>query len=163
MDGISKALNTSFEQDQVEAPKKVSTISKHVKPVDEEGRVVLENKEYLKLQLMISIENTQNTIRMIEEQLARPPISIGLVKSLAEMNMSLHGYIMALSKIDFDAANVELAQKKIDSIDRRSNVGSTTNNVIFLDSKSLDKMLEDAKSSSKLKAIDADFEVDNIK
>jgi glycerol-3-phosphate responsive antiterminator len=59
--------------------------------------------------------------------------------------------------------NLEMKQRKQESIDTRKEGSKTTNNVFLLDSKMLDKMIGNAKANNMLDAIEVDFKEDDIK
>ena len=86
MNGISKALDVDFEKTTPDLPKKERVVS-----TNKTEKVALENKEYLKLHLMESIESTQETIRFLEEEMRRPPVHYKLVESITFMKQQLHG------------------------------------------------------------------------
>jgi glycerol-3-phosphate responsive antiterminator len=62
-----------------------------------------------------------------------------------------------------DVADLEMKQRKQESIDTRKEGSKTTNNVFLLDSKMLDKMIGNAKANNMLDAIEVDFKEDDIK
>lgn len=166
MDGISKALNTSFEMDKVsngisieEKVKGLETKSEKYKT----NRMVLEDKEFIRLELMELIASTQHIKRLIEDELQRPPLKSTLVESYAMLNKEIQGYLRELRQLNNDVIQVELNQIKVESNHQQKPGGSTTNNVFFLDAKALDKMVNDAKANSMLNAIEVDFKIDNIK
>lgn len=164
MKGISTILNTTFEET------KDLTISKDIKSINKkietysDNRMRIEDKEFLRNELMDLISSTKFTLQIIEDELKRPPIKSTLIEAFAMLTKEMRGYINELRQLNNDVIDVELKQRKQDNIDVRNNVtNNTTNNVYMFDSKSLDAMLDNAKKNNMLNAIDVDFKEDNIK
>jgi len=162
MDGISKALNTSFSSSVNEVSTKIKEIEKKSQNY-ENVRMVIEDKEYIRTELIELISSTQVIKKLVEEELQRPPIKASLIESYAMLNEKINGYLRELRQLNIDVVNAELSQRKIDSIHQRATGEKTTNNVFLLDASALDKMVSDAKANSMLNAIEVDFKIDNIK
>ena len=74
IDGISKALDTTMLTEDI--PKTIINIDKkinEVQSVTNNGYATLEDKEYLKLELMEMISSMQAIKRILEEQISKPP------------------------------------------------------------------------------------------
>lgn len=158
MDGISKALNTEFEMDVVPVPTK-----KEIAPIIDTGRLVIDDKEYMRLELMEAISSLQTMKTLIEEDLARPPRKASDVEAYTMVISQIKECVRELRQLGGDSSSLELNQRKLDkqvAAAMGGQIGTQINNTFFLDSKELSKMISDAKANNSLKEIDATFDVD---
>jgi hypothetical protein len=159
MKGISTILNTTFEETGV--------VEKEIKKLETKkethGRLTIEDKEFLRSELMDLISSTKFTLQLIEDELRRPPLKATLVEAHSMLNREMAGYLKELRMLNNDVADLEMKQRKQESIDTRKEGSKTTNNVFLLDSKMLDKMIGNAKANNMLDAIEVDFKEDDIK
>lgn len=158
-DGISKALNTTFETKVIE--KENEDIDKKISELKTKnnnlisGRLTIEDKEYLKIELMEAIESSQNIRRLLEDNISRPPIRSQDVEAYSMVLGQITVLLKELRQLNVDTVNTELSLRRMG--DGR-NSGNTTNNYLLLTSKDLDSMINKAKDNNQLKAIDATFD-----
>lgn len=157
MKGIATTLNTTFEETIVE-----KEIKQTKEKIENHRRLYIEDREFLRTELMDLISSTKYTLQIIEEELKRPPIKSTLIEAFAMLNKEMVSYVKELRLLNMVNVDVEMKQRKQDSIDTKRD-GSKTTNMYFLDSKSLDKMIGNAKANNMLDAIEVDFKEDNIK
>lgn len=164
IDGISRALDTSIITQDI--PKTIISIDKklnEVQAVTTNGYATLEDKEYLKLELMEMISSMQAIKRILEEQISRPPFKASELEAFSVFSEKILSAIKELRILNMDIINVNLAQKRLQQA-LEIKTGNTTNNiqnnVYMLDSKSLDNMIKNAEQNRRIDAIEVDFETD---
>lgn len=171
MDGIATALNTTFQMDVSKEIKEEKTLKAQLTEMDSkkkeiQKRLVVEDKELIKSELMEMLSSVQDIRRILEENLRRPPIKASDVETYSMVVGQITTLIRELRQLNMDVVNVEMNQRKMDyAIDRQTGniVNNTTNNVVLVSSKDLDAMINDAQEKSKLNEIDATFDVSVIK
>lgn len=165
IDGIAEALNTTFKTTDI--PKAVINIDKKINEVQQATNnqyVTLEDKEYLKLELMEMISSMQAMKRFLEEQLQKPPIKASEVESYSMLSEKILTAIKELRILNMDVINTNLAQKRLEQsyqIKTGNITNNIQNNVLMLDSKSLDEMIKNAENNRRIDSIDVDFEIDD--
>ena len=164
LDGISKALDTTMLTEDI--PKTIINIDKkinEVQSVTNNGYATLEDKEYLKLELMEMISSMQAIKRILEEQISKPPFRASELEAFSVFSEKILSAIKELRILNMDIINVNLAQKRLQQA-LEIKTGNTTNNiqnnVYMLDSKSLDNMIKNAEQNRRIDAIEVDFETD---
>lgn len=165
IDGIAEALNTTFKTADI--PKTIINIDKKINEVQQVTNnqyVTLEDKEYLKLELMEMISSMQAMKRFLEEQLQKPPIKASEVESYSMLSEKILTAIKELRILNMDVINTNIAQKRLDQsyqIKTGNITNNVQNNVYMLDSKSLDDMIKNAENNRRIDSIDVDFEIDD--
>ncbi len=164
IDGISKALDTSMIVEYI--PKTIINIDKkinEVQTVTANGYATLEDKEYLKMELMEMIQSLKYSQRFLEETFMKPGCKASEIESYSMLSEKLLTAIKELRILNMDIINVNLAQKRLQQA-LEIKTGNTTNNiqnnVYMLDSKSLDNMIKNAEQNRRIDAIEVDFETD---
>jgi hypothetical protein len=165
VDGISKALNTTYKTEDIK--KNLPVIKQTINEVAEVNknpdRLVLEDKIYLRDQLKTVIETMQASKSFLENEITRPPAHSGLIQAFSILCEQLVNAIKELRVLNMDIINTELAQRRLEQ-NYQIKTGNTTNNiqnnVYMLDSKSLDEMIKNAEQNRKIDMIDVDFEQD---
>lgn len=165
VDGISKALNTTYKTEDIK--KNLPVIKQTINEVAEVNknpdRLVLEDKIYLRDQLKTVIETMQASKSFLENEITRPPAHPSLIQSFSILCEQLVNAIKELRVLNMDIINTELAQRRLEQ-NYQIKTGNTTNNiqnnVYMLDSKSLDEMIKNAEQNRKIDMIDVDFEQD---
>jgi hypothetical protein len=164
IDGISKALNTSMIVEEI--PKTIINIDKKINEVQvatNNNYVTLEDKEYLKMELMEMISSMQAIKRILEEQISKPPFRSSELEAFSVFSEKLLNAIKELRVLNMDILNSTLAQKRLQQA-LEIKTGNTTNNIqnnlYMLDSKSLDNMIKNAEQNRRIDAIEVDFETD---
>lgn len=165
VDGISKALNTTYKTEDIK--KNLPVIKQTINEVAEVNknpdRLVLEDKIYLRDQLKTVIETMQASKSFLENEITRPPVHSGLIQAFSILCEQLVNAIKELRVLNMDIINTELAQRRLEQ-NYQIKTGNTTNNiqnnVYMLDSKSLDEMIKNAEQNRKIDMIDVDFEQD---
>ena len=165
VDGISKALNTTYKTEDMK--KNLPVIKQTINEVAEVNknpdRLVLEDKIYLRDQLKTVIETMQASKSFLENEITRPPAHSGLIQAFSILCEQLVNAIKELRVLNMDIINTELAQRRLEQ-NYQIKTGNTTNNiqnnVYMLDSKSLDEMIKNAEQNRKIDMIDVDFEQD---
>lgn len=165
VDGISKALNTTYKTEDIK--KNLPVIKQTINEVAEVNknpdRLVLEDKIYLRDQLKTVIETMQASKSFLENEITRPPAHSGLIQAFSILCEQLVNAIKGLRVLNMDIINTELAQRRLEQ-NYQIKTGNTTNNiqnnVYMLDSKSLDEMIKNAEQNRKIDMIDVDFEQD---
>jgi hypothetical protein len=169
MDGISKALNTSFQKDISKNEKEIISLDveleslKTKKELYETKRLTLEDKEYMALELKELISSTQEVRKILEENLKRPPHRASDVEAYSLIISQLTVLVRELRMLNTDSVGVELTQRKMDMKTESVQIGTQNNNVFLFDSKSLDAMINDAKENSQIKNIVADFDITDVR
>jgi len=169
--GLSKALNTTFETDIVEVSKKeISTIDEKIKALDEQtinyktDKVVLQDKNLIREELIDLLNGVNDVKRYVEEEIKRPPISPRLLETYSMVVTQSKELLRELRQLSINTSDLELSQRKMDqNFDFKT--GNVTqniqNNTFNLSSSDLDKMIDNAKSSSRIDLIEIDFEKDS--
>jgi hypothetical protein len=168
--GLSKALNTTFELDVVEVEKKEITIDEKIKALEiqtatyKTDKVVLEDKNYIREELMALLASNNHIIACVEDEIRKPPISPRLLETYSMVLTQSKELLRELRQLSINTSDLELAQRKMDqNFDLKT--GSVTqniqNNTFNLSSSDLDKMIDNAKSSSRIDLIEIDFEKDS--
>lgn len=165
VDGISKALNTTYKTEDIK--KNLPVIKQTINEVAEVNknpdRLVLEDKIYLRDQLKTVIETMQSTKSFLENEISKLPIRASEIQSFSILCEQLVNAIKELRVLNMDIINTELAQRRLEQ-NYQIKTGNTTNNiqnnVYMLDSKSLDEMIKNAEQNRKIDMIDVDFEQD---
>jgi hypothetical protein len=164
IDGISKALDTTMLTEDI--PKTIINIDKKINEVQvatNNNYMTLEDKEYLKMELLDLISSMQATKRILEDQISKPPFRSSEVEAVAVFSEKILSAIKELRILNMDIINVNLAQKRLQQA-LEIKTGNTTNNiqnnVYMLDSKSLDNMIKNAEQNRRIDAIEVDFETD---
>lgn len=164
IDGISKALDTTMLTEDI--PKTIINIDKklnEVSVVNSGGYMTLEDKEYIRLELMDMISSLQTMKRFLEENFQKLPIRASEIESYSMLSEKLLTAIKELRILNMDIINVNLAQKRLQQA-LEIKTGNTTNNiqnnVYMLDSKSLDNMIKNAEQNRRIDSIEVDFETD---
>lgn len=164
IDGISRALDTSMIVEDI--PKTIINIDKKINEVQvatNNNYMTLEDKEYLKMELLDLISSMQATKRILEDQISRPPFKASEVEAVAVFSEKILSAIKELRILNMDIINVNLAQKRLQQA-LEIKTGNTTNNiqnnVYMLDSKSLDNMIKNAEQNRRIDSIEVDFETD---
>ena len=151
VDGISKALNTTYKTEDIK--KNLPVIKQTINEVAEVNknpdRLVLEDKIYLRDQLKTVIETMQASKSFLENEITRPPAHSGLIQAFSILCEQLVNAIKGLRVLNMDIINTELAQRRLEQ-NYQIKTGNTTNNiqnnVYMLDSKSLDEMIKNAEN-----------------
>ena len=163
-DGISKALNTTFEMDTLK--KDIVSIDKELnileskKKAYEKNRLAIEDKEYLALELKELIASTQEVRRILEENLRKPPHKASDVEAYSMVIGQITTLVRELRQLNVDVVSTEISQRKLDiKTEAPTTIGTQNNNVFMLDAKSLNAMITNAKETSQLKHIVADFDI----
>lgn len=165
IDGIAEALNTTFKTADI--PKAVINIDKKINEVQQATNnqyITLEDKEYLKIELKDMISSMQAMKRFLEEQLQKPPIKASEVESYSMLSEKILTALKELRVLDMDVINTNLAQKRLEQsyqIKTGNITNNIQNNVLMLDSKSLDDMIKNAENNRRIDSIDVDFEIDD--
>ena len=165
VDGISKALNTTYKTEDIK--KNLPVIKQTINEVAEVNknpdRLVLVDKIYIRDQLKTVIETKQASKSFLENEITRPPAHSGLIQAFSILCEQLVNAIKELRVLNMDIINTELAQRRLEQ-NYQIKTGNTTNNiqnnVYMLDSKSLDEMIKNAEQNRKIDMIDVDFEQD---
>ena len=164
IDGISKALDTTMLTEDI--PKTIINIDKkinEVQSVTTNGYATLEDKEYLKMELMEMIQSLKYSQRFLEEQLMKPGVKSSEIEAYSVFCEKILTAQKELRILNMDNINVNLAQKRLQQA-LEIKTGNTTNNiqnnVYMLDSKSLDNMIKNAEQNRRIDAIEVDFETD---
>jgi len=164
MDGIAKALNTEYVPEETKSIKDIQQVKdlsqklQEVKTID--SAVPMEDKQYLKLELMGIIQSVSDMQLFLKEQIMKPPIRASEVEAYAMVIRELKDAVKELRVLNRDLVDTELALRRIN----QSNHSVTTNvqnNVFMLDSKSLDKMIEDAQKNRAIDNVEINFEEDD--
>lgn len=170
MDGISKALNTSFQVDVSKETKEIVSLDKELETLKtktesyEAKRLTLEDKEYMALELKELITSTQEVRRILEENLKRPPHRASDVEAYSLIISQLTVLVRELRMLNTDSVGIEMAQRKLDiKREPTQQIGTQTNNVFLFDAKSLDAMINNAKENSQMKNIVADFDISDVR
>lgn len=163
-DGISKALNTTFEIDSIK--KDIVSIDKELnileskKKAYEKNRLAIEDKEYLALELKELIASTQEVRRILEENLRKPPHKASDVEAYSMVIGQITTLVRELRQLNVDVVSTEISQRKLDiKTEAPTTIGTQNNNVFMLDAKSLNAMIVSAKEKSQLKNVVADFDI----
>lgn len=171
MDGIAEALNTTFKMDVSKEIKEEKSLKSQLVEMDSkkkeiQSRLVIEDKEVIKAELMEMLSSVQDIRRILEENLRRPPLKSSDVETYSMVVGQITTLIRELRQLNMDVVNVEMNQRKMDyAIDKQTGsvVNNTTNNVLMVSSKDLDAMINNAKENSRLNEIDATFDVSVVK
>lgn len=161
-DGISKALNSEFEMEEsfpTVSPKKEIVLAED----STDKRLKIDDKEYLRLELMETISSLQNLRAILEQDLSKPPRKASDVEAYTLVVSQIKECVRELRQLDSDSAHLELSQRKLDkqiATANGSTIGTQVNNTFFLDSKQLREMISTAKENNSLQYIDADFKKD---
>lgn len=163
MDGIAKALNTEYVPEQKESIKdykEIQTLSEKLNEVKTLDPVIpLEDKKYLKLELMEVIQSVQDMRRFLQEQIQKPPIRASEVEAYAMVVRELKDSIKELRVLNMDIVNTELALMRMNKAANQA-ITNVQNNVYMLDSKALDKMIDDAQKNRSIDNVEINFEED---
>lgn len=168
-DGISKALNMTFKMDAVETAKnEIVNIDQQLNALDtktktyENNRLVVEDKEYLKLELKDLIASTQEMRRILEDSLRKPPHRSSDIEAYSLVIGQITTLLRELRQLNMDTVNVEMGQRKLETriANASPSIGTQNNNVFLLDAKELDAMINNAKATSQLKNVVVDFDTD---
>lgn len=165
IDGISKALDTTMITPDI--PKTIVKIDSLLTDVDnvkkDTNYLTLEDKEFLKLELVEVIHTMKNVVRFMEEQFTKVGTRASEFESFAMVSEKLLNAIKELRVLNMDILNSTLAQKRLQQA-LEIKTGNTTNNiqnnVYMLDSKSLDNMIKNAEQNRRIDSIEVDFETD---
>lgn len=159
MDGIAKALNTTYEPEtsitEIEEVKNLSGKVSEIKTSDT-ASYSLEDKKYLKQELYDIIQSVQSMRKFLEEQIMRPPIRASEVEAYSTVLRELKDAIKELRILNIDIVNTE--RKSGALIGGNTNI---QNNLYMLDSKSLDMMIENAQKNKAIDSIKIDFKQDD--
>jgi hypothetical protein len=166
IDGLSKALNTTFEPEV-----------KDLRPVDLEmkqvaikandiksKRIFLEEQGIIKEELLELINSLQTVRRALETEMVKPPSRASDVEAFASLSAQIKETLRELRILSESKASLELKQISMENnFDIKSGnfTQNIQNNVFNISSKELDAMLEKAEKDRKIDAITVDFEVDD--
>lgn len=164
MDGIAKALNTEYvpePKESIKDYKEIQTLSEKLNEVKTLDPVIpLEDKKYLKLELMEVIQSVQDMRRFLQEQIQKPPIRASEVEAYAMVVRELKDSIKELRVLNMDIVNTELALMRMNKAANQA-ITNVQNNVYMLDSKALDKMIDDAQKNRSIDNVEINFEEDD--
>lgn len=164
MDGIAKALNTEYvpePKESIKDYKEIQTLSEKLNEVKTLDPVIpLEDKKYLKLELMEVIQSVQDMRRFLQEQIQKPPIRASEVEAYAMVVRELKDSIKELRVLNMDIVNTELALMRMNKAANQA-ITNVQNNVYMLDSKALDKMIDDAQKNRSIDNVEINFEEDS--
>jgi len=174
IDGLSKKLDTSFENDVPTSI--IRAVDKELKIVEEKSeeyknkRLVLDDRDILRTEMIELIYALQAVRRSLEAEMMKPPSPRASdVEAYASLCSQIKESIRDLKNINLDAANLELNQRRLDTSFqiRTGNITQNiqNNNTFNLSSNELDnlisKSISNAKNNNQLDAIEVDFEVDS--
>jgi hypothetical protein len=165
MDGISKALNSDFEMEEslpVIIPKKEITLTED----SSNSRLKIDDKEYMRLELMETITSLQNLRMILEQDLSKPPRKASDIEAYTLVVSQIKECVRELRQLDAESSNLELNQRRLDKQISLANGGNATigtqvNNTFILDNKQLREMINNARENNSLKTIDAEFKKDD--
>lgn len=164
MDGIAKALNTEYvpePKESIKDYKEIQTLSEKLNEVKTLDPIIpLEDKKYLKLELMEVIQSVQDMRRFLQEQIQKPPIRASEVEAYAMVVRELKDSIKELRVLNMDIVNTELALMRMNKAANQA-ITNVQNNVYMLDSKALDKMIDDAQKNRAIDDVEINFEEDD--
>lgn len=164
MDGIAKALNTEYvpePKESIKDYKEIQTLSEKLSEVKTLDPIIpLEDKKYLKLELMEVIQSVQDMRRFLQEQIQKPPIRASEVEAYAMVVRELKDSIKELRVLNMDIVNTELALMRMNKAANQA-ITNVQNNVYMLDSKALDKMIDDAQKNRAIDDVEINFEEDD--
>lgn len=159
--GINKKLNTSFElekEDQdiinilVDLKKEIDSFQDKKKSlVDSNNAMVLADQEYMRNQLKTIIINTNTVINKLENE-----IKIGTHPRTHEVYgkliQALTGAIKELRELNTTIVELKMKDNRLDNNIANKKISLTANQLL--------DMIDKAKKSSQINAIEADFTVD---
>lgn len=166
VDGISEALGTTFKTEDVE--QNLTKINETITQVEEVNnnldKVSIEDKKYLREELMEMVASSKTVKQFLETQLLRSaPARASEIEAVAMYSDGILKMVTELRKLNADICNIELAQRRMNQNWQIKagtvNIQNNTNTYL-LDSKTLDSMIENAEKNSKLKEIEVNFEED---
>ena len=160
-DGISKALNTSFEiEDEIiSIDKEMATLNNKTQQYNRD-KLELEDKEYIVSELKELIASTKSMKSYLEENLKRPPTKASDVEAYSLILSQLGVFLRELRQLNAEEVKTELARKRITSAPSQTTIGTQNNNLFMLDAKSLSSMVLEARKNSQINAIEATFDTD---
>lgn len=166
IDGLSEALGTTFKTEDVQnnLTKMEETITQVETINNNSDKVTLEDKKYLRKELMEMIAASKTVKQFLENQLLRSaPARATEIEAIAMYTDGILKMVTELRKLNADICNIELSQKRLNqNLQIKAGTVNIQNNnsSYFLDSKTLDQMIENAEKNSKLKEIEVDFSTD---
>jgi glycerol-3-phosphate responsive antiterminator len=126
--------------------------------------LTLEDKEFLKVELVEVISTMKHVVRFMEEQYTKVGTKPSEFESFAMVSEKLLNAIKELRVLNMDILNSTLAQKRLQQaleIKTGNTTNNVQNNVYMLDSKSLDDMIKNAEKNRRIDSIEVDFETDS--
>jgi len=167
IDGISEALGTSFESEEIdqkiqEQNDEIALLN--VIPATASNGIDIEDKQLMRQELMGAIVSFRNVKDFLDAQFMRPGVKASEVEAAAMFSQTYLESIKMLRTLNMDQVNLKLAEKRLDQT-MQIKAGTVNiqnnNNTFLLDSKTLDAMIENAEKNSKIKQIEVDFESDS--
>ncbi len=165
IDGIAEALNTTFKTADI--PKAIEKLDSKIiqaKTVNANEYATLEDKDYLKMELMEMISSMQHAKRFLEDNFLKPGCKASEIESYSMLSEKILTAIKELRILNMDVINTNIAQKRLEQsyqIKTGTITNNVQNNVYMLDSKSLDDMIKNAENNRRIDSIDVDFEIDD--
>lgn len=167
IDGLSKALNTTFEPEL----KEIRPVDVELKQIEvktesvKSNRLLLDDKDIIKEEIVELINSLQNVRRALEIEMVKPPSPRASdVEAYASLCAQIKETIREFRILSETKASLELKQRSMEnSFDIKSGnfTQNIQNNVFNISSKELDAMLDKAEKERKIDAITVDFEVDD--
>lgn len=177
-DGISKALDTTFESEISNSNSEIDKINRELLSLEKKRAKLnsktfsLEDKEYLEFELKSLISSNQNIKARLEDELMKQGTKASMFEVYTLVCNTIQNALRELRQLNRDIVDVAIAERRMTV--RETEVGVsrnqisgpiTVNNSFIMNSNDIDNMIRDAQKNSQLNSIDVDFaaDIDNVK
>ena len=161
MEKISDVLNTTFEQDMAVANKQLEIIAAKktiVAKKEAEGAIVLDDQEEIKNGLRSVISNLEQVMQKLQDdiKIVSKVFSHQVYSQCAEVLMNSYAQLAEINKTIFDCRLK--AQAMQDKANKGTGAGDS-NESLTLTHEQMLSMIDKARKSSSMNAVDANFKV----
>jgi len=174
IDGLSKKLDTSFENDFSEPAQERSVMTsltdleKQTEKYNK-NKIEIQDVDIIKKELVQLLNSASMVKNIVEKELARPGFSASMIESYSILVSQCKDLLVEYRKMCVNVADLELNVLRAEN-SYQIRTGNITqniqnNNTFNLSSNELDnlisKSISNAKENNQLDAIEVDFEVDS--
>lgn len=157
-DRLNEAFDTTFKEDAVESKEELRTLPQKIEntPLGDEKDITIENKEYIKTELLTLISSNYRIMNILEQDIkvgSKPryhEVYAILSRSVLDAVRELKELGVAEKKLQIDHKKLGLKTEAVNSL------GQISRNMVLGGRQLLD-MIENAKKDSQLNTIEAEY------
>lgn len=172
-DKLSETFNTNYEptvnEKIVEVQQELKTLEERKTEIKSKikNEITVEDREYIEYEIKSLIESNRNVMISLEQELTRPGTKASFFEVYSMVSNTVLNALRELRDLNKLIIDAAIAQRKLAVLENTrflketsGNQPQVTNNTLILDSKSLFKMIDDAKRNSSLNDVNADFKLE---